>query len=179
MTPSRHACLDLQRVVRRVAAACRAYDLREGPVHAELRLHRGDAWIMEVAARTIGGECARLLRFAAGHGLEELVLARAMGRSLPARPGEDAAGVLMIPIPRAGVLRRVEGVLAASKVPHIEEIAMAAREGYELQPLPEGNSYLGFIFARAPTPAAAEAALRKAHGLLRIVIAPSLLVLVV
>lgn len=174
VTPSRHGAETQKRIAHRVEEACRAYGLRQGPVHAELRLHGREAWIMEVASRTIGGECARLLRFAAGHGLEELVLSRSMGQSLPARQSEEAAGVLMIPIPKAGVLRRVEGVLAAGKVPHIEEVAIAVREGYELQPLPEGNSYLGFIFARAPTPAAAEAALRGAHGLLRIVVAPSL-----
>src|SRR5690606_4831755 len=122
------------------------------PVHAEVRVHDGEAWILEMAARTIGGQCARLLRFGTGYGLEEIVLARAIGRSLPLEAEEGAAGVLMIPIPKAGVLRRVEGVLAAQKVPFIEEVEISVREGYELVPLPEGASYLGFIFSRAPTP---------------------------
>jgi len=78
----------------------------------------------------------------------------------------------MIPIPQAGILRRVEGVLAAQRVPYIEEVVIDVREGYELVPLPEGASYLGFIFARAPTPAEAEAALRAAHACLRVVVAP-------
>jgi hypothetical protein len=143
-------------------------------VHAELRLHDGEAWILEVAARTIGGQCARLLRFGAGVGLEELVLAHVLGRRSVSAQASGAAGVLMIPIPRAGLLRRVEGVLAARKVAFVEEVEISVREGYELVPLPEGASYLGFIFARAPTPAQAEAALRAAHACLNVVTAPLL-----
>lgn len=174
ITPSR---LDAQlqaRVAQRVAEACAAYGLREGPVHAELRLHDGEAWILEVAARTIGGQCARLLRFGAGVGLEELVLTHVLGRRSVSAQASGAAGVLMIPIPRAGLLRRVEGVLAARKVAFVEEVEISVREGYELVPLPEGASYLGFIFARAPTPAQAEAALRAAHACLNVVTAPLL-----
>jgi hypothetical protein len=129
-------------------------------------------WILEVAARTIGGLCGRLLRFGTGYGLEELVLAHATGRPLTPERGDGAAGVLMIPVPRAGILRRVEGVSAARAVPYIEDLSIEVREGYELVPWPEGASYLGFIFARAPTPAAAEAALREAHACLNIVAAP-------
>jgi hypothetical protein len=112
------------------------------------------------------------LRFGTGIGLEELVLHHALGRRADTRAAAGAAGVLMIPIPQAGILRRVEGVLAAQRVPHVEEVVIDVREGYELVPLPEGSSYLGFIFARAPTPAAAERALRAAHAELRIVVAP-------
>lgn len=155
-----------------VAAACAAYGLRDGPVHAELRINGDGVWVIEVAARTIGGQCARLLRIGAGYGVEELVVAQAVGRPLSLRQEEDAAGVLMIPIPRAGVLRRVEGVLAARKVPYIEDVEISVREGYELVPLPEGSSYLGFIFARAPRPDLAEQALREAYGHLRVVTAP-------
>lgn len=172
ITPSRLPFSAQARIRRRVAEACVAYGLREGPVHAEVRLHDGEAWILELAARTIGGQCARLLRFGTGYGLEEIVLARAIGRSLPLEAEEGAAGVLMIPIPQAGVLRRVEGVLAAQKVPFVEEVEISVREGYELVPLPEGASYLGFIFARAPAPEQAEQALRTAHACLRIVTAP-------
>lgn len=174
ITPSRHAPDLQQQAVKRVQQACAAYGLREGPVHAELRLHDDDAWIMEVAARTIGGQCARLLRFGTGHGLESLVLAHAIGRGLPAVAGEGAAGVLMIPIPGHGILRRVEGIMKALKVPFIEDLEISVREGYELVPLPEGASYLGFIFARAPTPEQAEQALREAHACLNIVLAPAI-----
>lgn len=172
ITPSRHASAVQALIRQRLEEACHAYGLCEGPVHAELRLSAGDAWIMEIASRTIGGDCARLLRFGTGHGLEELVLAQAAGHPLPAVPEEGGAGVLMIPIPRHGILRRVEGVLAARRVRFIEDVEISRREGYELVPLPEGASYLGFIFARAPTPEQAEQALREAHGKLNIVVAP-------
>jgi biotin carboxylase len=172
ITPSR-LDPDTQALIRkRVAQACAAYGLVTGPVHAELRLHDGEAWILEVAARTIGGQCARLLRFGTGHGLEEQVIAEALGQPLLPNADNGAAGVLMIPIPRAGILRRVEGLLTAQRVPYIEDIEISVREGYELVPLPEGSSYLGFIFARAPTPELAEQALREAHACLNIVVAP-------
>jgi biotin carboxylase len=152
--------------------ACRAYGLREGPVHAECRINELGVWILEVAARTIGGLCGRLLRFGTGYGLEDLVLAHALGEAIRPDPQRGAAGVLMIPVPRAGVLRRVEGLGAARRVPHVEEIVIQVREGYELVPWPEGFSYLGFVFARAPTPREAETALRRAHACLNIVVAP-------
>jgi Biotin carboxylase len=172
ITPSRLDAALQDRIRRRVAEACAAYGLTEGPVHAELRVHDREAWILEIAARTIGGNCARLLHFGTRHSLEELVLAQAMGQPLPIQTKVEPAGVLMIPIPRAGVLRRIEGVLAAQRVPYVEDVELHIREGYELVPLPEGSSYLGFIFARAPTPQDVEAALRTAHRCLNIVTAP-------
>jgi biotin carboxylase len=174
VTPSRHAHAVQQQVTASVQSACHALGLREGPVHAEVRITRDGCVIMEVAARTIGGDCARLLRAATGHGLEELVIAHATGQPVAFERPPDAAGVLMIPIPSAGILRRIEGIGAARAVPYIEDISIAVREGYELVPLPEGASYLGFLFARAPTPAQAEAALRAAFAELAIVVAPLL-----
>jgi len=171
-TPSRHAPDVQVRIAARVAEACAAYGLREGPIHAECRINAASIWILEVAARTIGGLCGRLLRFGTGYGLEELVLMNTLKQNPDTRRETGGAGVLMIPIPRAGILRRVEGVLLAQRVPYIEEVVIDVREGYELVPLPEGSSYLGFIFARAPSPAKAEAALRDAHACLRIVVAP-------
>lgn len=174
VTPSRLPRALLDRATERLGQACAAYGLREGPVHGELRLHDGEAWIVEVAARTIGGDCARLLSFGAGRTLEELVLRHALGWPLDLDPAAGAAGVLMIPTPGAGTLRRVEGVLAAQRVPGIDDLLIAVREGYELTPLPEGGTYLGFMFAHGETPAEVEAALREAHDRLNIVIAPSL-----
>jgi len=155
-----------------VQQACAAYGLQEGPVHAECRLNQDGVFILEVAARTIGGLCGRLLRVGTGYTLEELVLAHAMGMPLTLSSEQDAAGVLMIPIPKAGMLKRVEGLLAAQRVPFIEDISIQVREGHELIPLPEGASYLGFIFSRAPSVQQAEQALRDAHACLRFVIAP-------
>ena len=173
--PSRLDTATQAKLCDTISAACQAYGLREGPIHAECRINDVGVWVLEVAARTIGGLCARLLRFGAGHGLEEMVLAQALGRTLPTSDEDDsrkAGGVLMLPIEQGGILRRVEGIEAARKVPYIEEVHIDVREGYELVPLPEGASYLGFIFARAPTPQEAEAALRAAHAMLHVVVAP-------
>lgn len=172
ITPSCLASEVQQQVRTTVAAACRAYGLREGPVHAELRVNERGAWIIEVAARTIGGMCGRLLRFGTGLGLEELVLRQALGLPVQKTAEAGGAGVLMIPIPQAGILRRVEGLLQAQQIPFIEEVRIDVRDGYELVPLPEGDAYLGFVFARAPTPRQAEDALRQAHACLRVVVAP-------
>lgn len=172
VTPSRLAQSTQTRLRREIARACRAYGLREGPIHAECRINSEGVWILEVAARTIGGLCGRLFRYGVGYGLEELVLAQALGQPLSVNTEQNGAGVLMIPVPQAGILRRVEGVMAAQRVPYIDEVVIQLREGYELVPWPEGSSYLGFIFARAPTPALAEAALRQAHRCLNIVVAP-------
>jgi len=172
--PSRLPQALLDRAIERLSQACTAYGLREGPVHGELRMHEGEAWILEVAARTIGGDCARLLSFGAGRSLEELVLRHALGWPLDLNPRGAAAGVLMIPTPEAGTLRRVEGVLDAQQLPGIDDLIISVREGYELVPLPEGGTYLGFVFAHADTPEEVESALRRAHDCLNIVIAPML-----
>jgi len=172
ITPSRLAEGQQALIARRVSEACAAYGLVHGPVHAELRLHNGEASILEVAARTIGGQCAQLLKQGSGHSLEALVIAQAMGKPLASATDNSAAGVLMIPIPRAGILRRVEGLGAARRVPHILDVEISVREGYELIPLPEGAAYLGFIFARAKTPEQVESALREAHAKLTFVTAP-------
>ena len=174
ITPTRHTAADQRQLVESVTAACHALGLQEGPVHAEVRLNGSEAVIMEVASRTIGGDCARLLQFGTGHGLEDLVIAHAVGQPLPIEPQDGAAGVLMIPIRDAGILRRVEGISRARAVPGIEDIVISIREGYELVPLPEGGNYLGFVFARAASPAAAESALRAAHAELDFVVAPAI-----
>jgi biotin carboxylase len=172
ITPSRLPAAHQTLIAQRVSEACAVYGLVQGPIHAELRLHDDEAWIVEIAARTIGGQCASLLRHGSGHGLEELVVAQAVGRPLTPQAMAEAAGVLMIPIPRGGILRRVEGLGAARRVEHIVEVEIYVREGYELVPLPEGAAYFGFIFAQGPDPATVEAALREAHGCLNVVTAP-------
>ena len=172
VTPSRLGRVAEERIVECVRRAVAAFGLVAGPVHAELRWNAGEAWLLEVAARTIGGECSRLLRFRAGHSLEEVVLAAAMGRRLPRGLDSAAAGVMMLPIPRSGTLRRVEGVLDALGVPGVDEVSISAGTGAELVPLPEGGAYLGYVFARGETPGGVESSLREAAGRLRIVIAP-------
>ena len=178
VTPSRLRPSVQALAAERVHQGCDAYGLTEGPVHAELRIHDGDAWIIEIAGRTIGGDCARLFTFESGMGLEHLVLQKALGRPPDAalRDTGRAAGVLMLPTPGAGTLRRVEGVLAASRLPGIREVSITVREGYELTPLPEGGTYLGFVFALGEDPAGVEASLRRAQETIRVVVAPSLAV---
>ena len=172
VTPSRLAGVAEERITKCVRRAVAALGLVAGPVHAELRWHAGEAWLLEAAARTIGGECSRLLRFSAGYSLEEVVLAAAMGRCLPRGLDSGAAGVMMLPTPRSGTLRRVEGVLDALSVPGVDEVTISAGTGAELVPLPEGGAYLGYVFARGRMPGGVESALRDAAGRLRIVIAP-------
>ena len=184
VTPSRLPPPVRSLAAERVREGCAAYGLTEGPVHAELRIHDGDAWIIEIAGRTIGGDCARLFTFGSGTSLEHLVLQTALGRvpgapDAPFRGTGRAAGVLMIPTPGAGVLRRVEGVMAASRIPGVREVSITVREGYELTPLPEGGTYLGFVFALGEGPAAVEDSLRRAREAIRVVVAPSLAVEVV
>jgi biotin carboxylase len=165
VTPSRLPA-DAQGAIERVAgAACVALGLTEGPVHAELRVNAGGPWVLEVAARSIGGLCSRTLRFGTGMTLEEIILRHALGWPIDSLARERRpAGVMMIPIPRAGRLQAVRGTEAAGAVPGIEDVTITAHAGQDLVPLPEGWQYLGFIFARADTPDAVEAALRDAHA---------------
>ena len=146
-------------------AACAALGLTDGPVHAELRVNDRGAWVLEVAARSIGGLCSRTLRFGTGMSLEEIILRHALGWEIESLARERRpAGVMMIPIPRAGRLKAVRGQQAAARIEGIEEVTMTAHLEQELIPLPEGWQYLGFIFARGETPEAVEKSLRAAHA---------------
>jgi biotin carboxylase len=151
-----------------IADAAQAIGLHHGPVHAECRLHDDRVFVIEVAARPIGGLCARSLQFVgpngAHAGLEELLLRHAIGESLAQWTREPlASGVMMIPIPLAGVYRGVAGVEAARQVPGVTDVQITAKTDQQLVPLPEGSSYLGFIFARAQRPETITRALREAH----------------
>ncbi|HEX6799808.1 MAG TPA: ATP-grasp domain-containing protein [Ktedonobacterales bacterium] len=175
VTPSRLS-RETQRAIARVAeAAARAIGLRDGPVHAELRVAPDGPRMLEIAGRSIGGLCSTILEFGAGMCLEEIIVRHALGIAVPSfsRRGK-AAGVMMIPIPRGGLLKAVYGEEAARAVPHITGVEISAKLNYPIVPLPEGASYLGFIFARAADPATAEAALRAAHAKLRFEIKPLL-----
>lgn len=192
VTPSRVTEDMRARVTDAVAAAIAALGLRHGPVHAECRVDMSSplggrespcVYVLEAAARPIGGLCSRALRFArrepgdgrhatpADVSLEELLLRHALGEDVAGYVREDAAsGVMMIPIPRRGILRGVDGVEEARAVPGVEDVQITAKADAMLTPLPEGRSYLGFIFARAGAPDAVEAALRNAHARLRFTI---------
>ena len=172
ISPARITENERQLIIETVQKSCAAYGLITGPVHAECRLNENGAWLIELAARTIGGLCSRLLNFGTGYSLEELVLANAIGMKLPKQVSSGAAGVLMLPVRKEGVLRRVEGVMKAEKIPYIDDIEISLREGYKVYPLPEGASYLGFVFSSAPDAGTVEHALRDANRLLNPVIAP-------
>jgi biotin carboxylase len=165
VTPSRLPAQVQRDIVTVTEQGCAALGLSEGPVHGELRVNDRGPWVIEIAARSIGGLCSRTLRFGTGMSLEELILRSALALPITTFERErQPAGVMMIPIPKAGRLTAVRGQEAAQGVPGIEEVTITAHREQELVALPEGWQYLGFIFARADTPAAVERALREAHA---------------
>jgi biotin carboxylase len=164
VTPSRLSDPVQAQITACAASAAQALGLRQGPVHAELRVNEAGPWIVEVAGRSIGGLCSQTLRFGPEVSLEELILRQAVGLEIESWRGDEGArGVMMLPIPAAGLLKRVTGVEAAEQVPGIESVEITAKLYQPLVPLPEGESYLGFIFARGDRPAEVEATLRLAH----------------
>jgi hypothetical protein len=200
ITPSRAAERDQQAIIESVAAATRALGLWHGPIHAECRVNDAGVYVLEVAARPIGGLCSKALRFSrtmevrAASGteagtasdsavtqpisLEEVLLRHAIGEDVAGFVREESAsGVMMIPIPKRGIFRGVEGVDEARGVDGVEEILITAKPDTLLLPLPEGRSYLGFIFARAQDPTMVERALREAHARLRFAIEKELAVI--
>jgi hypothetical protein len=167
ITPSRERAETQHEMIRTTESAIQALGLTHGPIHAEMRVNSLGVWMLEVAARPIGGLCARVLP-----GLEDLILRHAAGEAVAgiAMP-TPAAGVLMIPIPRAGIYMAAEALDDARASQNIEDILITAKQGQKLVPLPEGNSYLGFIFARGDSPNQVEQALRDSHAKLRFEIA--------
>jgi biotin carboxylase len=175
VTPSRQPPPVLNAIEATVASAAAALGLREGPVHAELRIGpAGELTVLEVAARSIGGLCARALRFGAGVSLEEVIIRHAVGVGLDGLNREtQASGVMMLPIRSAGVLERVSGLSEALGVDGVNGVEISIPVGRPVIPLPEGDRYLGFVFARGPDPADVELALRRAQALLDVVVRPA------
>jgi len=183
VTPSAAPREIQQGIVAAVDSAVRALGLWHGPIHAECRVNSRDIFVLEVAPRPIGGLCSRALRFRpigdapdAPHcSLEEVLLRHALGEPCGRWQREPAAsGVMMIPIPKRGVFRGVDGIDDARQVCGVDDIRVTAKPDQLLVPLPEGASYLGFIFARAEEPRGAEQALRTAHARLRFTVDPEL-----
>lgn len=172
LTPSQLEASDKTALIDEVARCCAAYGLTQGPIHAEARLTPDGPVLLELAARTIGGQCGQLIEFSLQQKLEELVIQGMCGQ-LP-EPGDaaDSAGVLMIPITDSGILKRIEGMTEALQTEFLRDIEIHVNPGYELIPLPEGASYLGFIFAQAPSYEQTYAALRHAYSKLRFVTQP-------
>jgi len=171
VSPSRLAARTLAAAVRTAADAARSLGLSTGPVHAELRVRDRGPAMLELAPRSIGGLCSRALSFPGGASLEEIVLANALGRPVPAATGPvRPCGVFMLPVPRPGILRAVEGRAAAQAVPGVTGLTITIPPGQRVRPLPDGDRYLGFVFAEADTPADVEHALTTAVGQLRVLI---------
>jgi hypothetical protein len=179
VTPSRLPEGAQRAIAATAQAAATALGLAEGPVHAELRHNDRGPWLIELAARSIGGRCSGALRFTIGEegsgkseaSLEELIVRHALGMDSPGLRREDrASGVMMIPVPGAGELREVQGVEQARAVPLIDAVVITAHRGQRLVPLPEGSGYPGFIFSRGDAPAQVQAALREAHRRLHFVL---------
>ena len=164
VTPSRLPADVQVDIATCTSQAAAALGLHSGPIHAELRVNDDGPWIVELAGRSIGGLCGQTLQFGVDGSLEEIILRQACGLPITTKQTTDARGVMMIPIPEAGLLRGVAGLEKAQETPLIEEITITAPLNNPLVPLPEGDSYLGFIFARGTTPQAVESALRNAHA---------------
>jgi biotin carboxylase len=170
VTPSRAECQ--QELVDCAQDAVRALGLCRGPVHIEMRHNQRGAWILEAAARPIGGLCAKALTFSGGMPLEELIVRHALGEDVSgARLDAGASGAMMIPIPREGIFESVAGIEDAAATPGITGVEITAKQGQHMLPLPEGSSYLGFLFARGETPGDVEQSLREAHARLHIQLA--------
>ena len=172
VTPSALSTEMQQQVKAVIQKACTAYGLKTGAIHAECRIDADNKiWILEIASRTIGGDCARMLDNE-NFGVEELAISLAIDQPIKVSMPEKARGVMMIPIKEKGLLKRVEGLLEASRIKHIDKIDIIIREGHELVPLPEGNQYLGYIFASAEKPELVTAAIQQAYACLEFVTAP-------
>ncbi len=172
VTPSRLPQADQTEIVRTVARGCEVLGFRHGPIHAEVRWNERGAWILEIAGRPIGGLCSRALRFDGGMSLEQVIVRHALGEDVSVIQRDAApSGVMMIPVPAAGVFRGVDGLDEARAVAGVTSIEITAKIGQAIEPWPTGSSYLGFIFASGEHP------LREAHQTLRFRIDASLPVL--
>jgi biotin carboxylase len=162
-------------LVNTIQRAVGALGLWHGPIHAECRVDGSDVVVLEVAARPIGGLCSRVLRFDDDRPLEELLLRHAIGQDVTGWTREKrAAAVMMIPIPKRGILKRIEGEPQARAVSGVDDVRITAKPDQLLEPLPEAGSYLGFLFARAASAPAAERAVRAALERLTFVIDPAI-----
>lgn len=172
-TPSRYPQEIQTRIIQTTIDGAKSLGLTTGAVHAEMRINEKGIWMVEVAARSIGGLCSRALRFSDKISLEELILRRAIGEDIGGiEREEEAAGVMMMPVPNTGILKEVKNIEFARQIPGIENIVISIAPEQRLEPLPFGAKYLGFIFARGESPEFVEDSIRKAYDTLEVVIQP-------
>ena len=172
ITPSRLEA-SVQAECQRVAvAALQSIGISHGSVHVEMKVEGGSVRVIEIAARSIGGLCSKSLNFGLmGTTLETLILRNAIGLDKPElRREEIASGVLMIPIPTAGTFVEIRGVESLAHIEHVTAVDITTQAGSRVEPPPEGDRYLGFVFARAQTPETVEKALREAMRAIEVVI---------
>ncbi len=192
VTPSRLPDEAQRAMIAQVRRGVKALGLRHGPVHAECRMGPDGIFVLEIAARPIGGLCSQVLRFLEERqppfpgdreekggcsrlSLEDVLLRHAIGGDVSGCTREPGgAGVMMIPIPKRGIYKSVNGEAEARNIPGIYDLRITAKPDQLLEPLPEAGSYLGFIFARGERAPDAEAALREAHGRLTFTIDPAI-----
>jgi len=178
VTPSQLSFSEQSAIKLAATQGAKALGLKSGPVHAELRINEEGPWIIEIAGRSIGGLCSQTLLFGIDTTLEELILRQLCSLNISYNNQvKEARGVMMIPVPSSGLLRGVSGVAEAEDSNLIDSIEITARLNYPIVPVPEGDGYLGFIFARGQTPELVENALREAHSKLDFQIDPLLPIL--
>jgi formate-dependent phosphoribosylglycinamide formyltransferase (GAR transformylase) len=173
VSPSRLPSGTQTEIVDLVRRAIEAIGLRTGPVHAEVRIgDDGDIYIIEIAARSIGGLCGRSLSFGLlAEPLESIVIRSALGLTKEfAPPAKPATGVMMLPIPAEGVLSEVSNVEQALEIDGIDDIELTVVPGRTVRPLPEGDRYLGFVFASGLTPSDVERSLAQAAATIDVAI---------
>ena len=147
--------------------------LNNGPIHAELRVQEQKISLLEIAPRSIGGLCSKIIRFQSDITLEEIILRPALGMPTSEfTKAREATGVMMLPIPKAGMLCEVKGLQQALTVPGVQGIDITIATGQKIFPLPEGDRYLGFIFAEGEDPAQVKDALKVAYEKLKVYIKP-------
>ncbi len=169
ITPSRLPSEIQDQISDTLQQAARALGIAEGPVHGELRINTAGVWVIELAARSIGGRCSQILQFGSGMSLEELILRHALHLEIPTFEREkQAAGVMMLPIKKAGYFQAIHGQHEARNTPGITFLEITAQAGDLLVPLPEGTRYLGFLLAKGPSPENVERSLREAYGCLKV-----------
>ncbi len=174
VTPSRLP-QHIQNEIRTVVLnACQSYGLLTGPIHAEVRVNENKVWIIETAARSIGGDCSRLFELVTDSSLEEFILQKSLGKEIEYFNIDGGAGLMMIPVPQNGILRRIEGVTEAQSGKHILDVRLDVREGEKLVCWPEGGKYPGYIYAKADNAEQVEFSLRLAYSKLKFVCMPDL-----
>ena len=173
ITPSSKSRKKQLQIALEIEKACIAYGLTHGPVHAEAKITDQRVVVIEIASRSIGGQCAQLIEYVLGTRLEEIIIRMMCQSPVKLESRQSYAGVLMIPITEKGILKRVEGQLQAQQIPFISQIEIHIQPGYELIPLPEGASYLGFIFSKSESYKNTYQSLQQAYKKLRFITSKS------